>query len=78
MISIEGIPIVAARLAQAAQDAKEIRGHKEVAVGRSASRRLQQDHARALFRGHSRNPNPRVISKSVKGSTVRAGLINPV
>ena len=46
MISIEGIPIVAARLAQATQDAKTSR-YKQVTARRGASPGLQLDHAQA-------------------------------
>jgi hypothetical protein len=56
MISIEGIPIVAARLAQAAQDAKNTRRHKHVTVRRGASQGLQLDHARAAHPSAGHGP----------------------
>jgi hypothetical protein len=57
MINIEGIPIVAARLAQAAQDAKT-RRYKQVTARRGASRDLQLDHARATHLPAGYEPKP--------------------
>jgi hypothetical protein len=66
MISIEGIPIVAARLAQAAQDAKT-RRYKQVTARRGASRSLQLDHARAAHPPAGHGPKPtRHIERTAK------------